>query len=493
MKFFLVSLFVLIGLLFSPTSAHAQDPRVYVANEGSNSVSVIDSSTNGIITTIPVGNSPRGVALSPDGNKLYVSNYNDWTVSVVDATNYIITHTVFVGNFPGGLIASPDGTRLYVSNNGQQSVSVINTSNNTVLTTIPVAIGPWHMSITANGALLYVSSAPSDIISVIDTATNTVQSTIPVTGGPTGIALNASGSRLYVANGAMTVIDTVTHNTIASLPTTSMQLAINTANTRVYGSNDLANSVSVVDATTNSEITTVPLLIGSNPSGIAVLPDDTRTYVANNGGGQNPASNTVSVIDTSNNTVTDTIIVGLHPIAIVIEKIQTTPPRQITALSPAKIWISLKNGDEDEDDIRLDLLAEVYKDTTLISSGQINSVSTGGSRFKKFKNARLQTIAFNAFSPVDFPTGSSLKIKLSVRNACIKSSRNSGVARLWYNDAIANSQFGATIGSTTNSYFLRNGFILATTAGPGPKETIDVQAGSRCSAFKPFGTWTITP
>lgn len=29
-------------------------------------------------------------------------------------------------------------------------------------------------------------------------------------------------------------------------------------------------------------------------------------------------------------------------------------------------------------------------------------------------------------------------------------------------------------------------------AGPGPKKTIDVAAGAKCSAFKPFGTWSIT-
>jgi len=64
-------------------------------------------------------------------------------------------------------------------------------------------------------------------------------------------------------------------------------------------------------------------------------------------------------------------------------------------------------------------------------------------------------------------------------------------ARLWFNDSAANSRFDATIGSPA-IYYLRDGFSLATTPGPGPKKTIDVAAGAKCSPFKPFGTWSTT-
>ncbi|HZE86734.1 MAG TPA: hypothetical protein VE090_00870 [Methylomirabilota bacterium] len=46
---------------------------------------------------------------------------------------------------------------------------------------------------------------------------------------------------------------------------------------------------------------------------------------------------------------------------------------------------------------------------------------------------------------------------------------------------------------TTNDYFLRNNFFLATTIGTEPKKTIDIQSGAKCSPFKPFGTWTVFP
>jgi hypothetical protein len=141
--------------------------------------------------------------------------------------------------------------------------------------------------------------------------------------------------------------------------------------------------------------------------------------------------------------------------------------------------------------IKFDLLAEVYKDgTTLVGSGQLNGVAGGSSGFN---NARLNAIPLSLNAPVDWPSGSTLSTKLYVRNTCSGNTHNSGTARLWYNDAAANSQFGATIRGTASDYFLVNNFALATTAGPGPKQTIDVAAGSPCSPFKLFGSWIITP
>jgi hypothetical protein len=164
-----------------------------------------------------------------------------------------------------------------------------------------------------------------------------------------------------------------------------------------------------------------------------------------------------------------------------------TVQRQLVTLSPAKIWVGLKNSDDAG--IKFDLLAEVYKDSSLVTSGELDSVAGGGSGFN---NAHLQTISFNSFSPIDFPSGSNLKIKVSVRNACTGSAHNSGTARLWFNDSAADSHFDATIGTNTSDYFLLDNFLLGTSTG-STKKTIDVAAGAKCSAFKPFGTWTITP
>ncbi len=165
----------------------------------------------------------------------------------------------------------------------------------------------------------------------------------------------------------------------------------------------------------------------------------------------------------------------------------TVAINQISALSPAGVWIGLKNSDDVG--TKFDVKVEAFKGNTLVASGELDSFAGGSSGFN---NAHLATIPFNSFSSVDLPTGSVLSVTVSVRNACVGSGHNSGVARLWFDDSTANSGFGATIAGSSSTYYLRDASALATTVGSGPKKTIDVQAGAKCSSFKPFATWSAT-
>jgi YVTN family beta-propeller protein len=58
--------------------------RIYVANAGSNTVSVIDGTTNTVVATVTVGTTPFGVAANPVTNRIYVTNAGSNTVSVIE-------------------------------------------------------------------------------------------------------------------------------------------------------------------------------------------------------------------------------------------------------------------------------------------------------------------------------------------------------------------------------------------------------------------------
>ena len=83
-------------------------------------MSVIDTATNTVIgSPIPVGGSPYGVAVTPDGSKVYVTNDLSNTVSVIDTTtNTVIGTPIRVDVNPFGVAVTPDGSKVYVTNVG---------------------------------------------------------------------------------------------------------------------------------------------------------------------------------------------------------------------------------------------------------------------------------------------------------------------------------------------------------------------------------------
>lgn len=97
-----------------------------------NRVSVIDTATNTIVATIPVGSAPLEVAITPNGAFGYVPAFFSDNVTVFSTATNLPIATIPVGIDPLGVAISPNGTLAYVSNHGSNTISVINTATNTV-------------------------------------------------------------------------------------------------------------------------------------------------------------------------------------------------------------------------------------------------------------------------------------------------------------------------------------------------------------------------
>jgi YVTN family beta-propeller protein len=313
-----------LGSGFGTATAQGQT-RAYVTNL-SGTVSVVNTTTNAVIATIPVGIFPSGVAITPDGSRAYVVNIIN-SISVIDTTTNTVVTTIPSGQFPSGIAITPDGSRAYVvnqfvDNQGSNTVSVVDTMTNTIVATISVGRGPSKIAITPDGTRAYVPNQQDFIISVIDTATNTVVTTIPVN-GTAGIAITPDGTKAYVTSpgaGTVSVVDIATNTVVATISVgtnqTPFDVAITPNGTRAYVTINSPNVVAVIDTATNTMVATIS--VGAGPVGVAVTPDGTRAYVTNDN------SNTVSVIDTASNMVIATIPVGVGPVAVAI-----TPAPQI--------------------------------------------------------------------------------------------------------------------------------------------------------------------
>ncbi len=154
----------------------------------------------------------------------------------------------------------------------------------------------------------------------------------------------------------------------------------------------------------------------------------------------------------------------------------------------ARVWLGLKNSDDVG--TRFDLKAIVTQNGTPVSSGTLLGVLGGSSGFN---NANLRTIPLSLPSSA-FTSGDAMSIEVSTRVSCVGNSHTSGTARLWFNDAAANSRVNEP-GAPTLSLVMPGATLdLATSPGTGPKKTKDVLVRGRdfsCNGpFTSFGTWT---
>lgn len=311
----LVCLVWIGGISNTWTAEVYASPFAYISNVGDNTVSVIDTASNTVVATVPVGHAPRGVAVNHTATRIYVTNWADGTVSVIDTSTNIVTATIPVGNEPYGAAVNPTGTRVYVTNFASDTVSVIDTVSNAVVDTVPVGIGPFGIAVSRVGTWTraYVVNNQDHTVSVIDTNTNTVIDLITVEPSPYGIAVNPTGTQAYVTHWApnyiVSVIDTTSNAVTATVPvgTNPFGVASNLAGTKVYVTNHSDNTVSEIDTAANS--VTAVIGVGTYPLGVTVNRAGTRVYAANSN------SNTVSVIDTTTNTVVATVPVGSTPYA----------------------------------------------------------------------------------------------------------------------------------------------------------------------------------
>ena len=202
---------------------------VLLTDHFNNVVRVLSTANNSIVASIPVGSAPDQVAFSPDGRLAYVSNILSWTVSVIDtATLTVVTTIGGVGAGANTVCVSPDGSRVYVGSHWN-GVSVIDTSSNTVIANLPLNSpnGPVvAMALTPDGTKLYVtdrhhSSQTPNNVWVVDTATNSVEARIAVDAGfDGGLVVSPDGAVVYASaatNNTVLAIDTATNQIITAI------------------------------------------------------------------------------------------------------------------------------------------------------------------------------------------------------------------------------------------------------------------------------------
>lgn len=294
------------GLLAATGSAQAAEAKVYVADEGSNTVSIIDTTSLKTIGRVAVGQGPHNVQLAPDGKLLWVTNNGEPAKKTAKT--------------PDAKMSKSGGMNMDSTAPG--AVWAIDTATDKVVAKVPVGMHPAHVVVTPDGRHAYVANGGDDSVSVVDIAAQSVVATITVGAGPHGLRISPDGKQAWVANlkgGTVSVIDTESRKQIAQIAVGKGTAQVGFTPDGRFGFVSLSgeNQVALIDPVSRKVIGKVA--VGTVPIQVYATPDSKLVLVANQGSPKKPGT-TVSFIDVAGLKVVATITTGAGAHGVVIDR-----------------------------------------------------------------------------------------------------------------------------------------------------------------------------
>ena len=305
-----------------PPRPAAAPARAYVANESSNSVTVVDADSLHVLATIDARNhATHDLALSRDGRFLLATNLAPGRLSVIDTTAMETVGSVYTGARAHVVAFTNDERQAWIANIAQDNVSIVDIGTLRIVGTLPTGKGPTGLAFSRDGRYAYVSNQGDKTVAVVDTATHAVLKHIPVGTNPHFLTLGPDG-RVWGCNTGSNdiyVIDTTTQQVVASFQVgpAPQQIAFGfkgllgpLAYVTVAG----FNKVLVLDADVSRLRLIEEIDVGDAPNGIAANAQGTRLFVVHE------RSDDLRVIDTGTSRVMATVPVGRKPIRVVVSK-----------------------------------------------------------------------------------------------------------------------------------------------------------------------------
>lgn len=169
--------------------------RAYIANIGSDTVTVMEVAGRTVLAQIPVGKGPEGLAIHPDGESFYIANQHDNTIYEISTRTHEVLHRRRVGTLPVRAMFSPDGRYCLFPNRESHDLSVV-AHRHTGATPQPspweikrIPIGKWPGGLVfrPDGSEVFVANNKTNDISVINMATLNETKRFPCGIHPDGI------------------------------------------------------------------------------------------------------------------------------------------------------------------------------------------------------------------------------------------------------------------------------------------------------------------
>lgn len=324
-----------LGLLLA-LAAPLPAATLLVANKSDATVDLVDLASGESRATLPTGQGPHEIAVSPDGATAVVSNYGTRgaagsSLTVVDVPRAEVVATVDLGEHqrPHGMAWLSD-RELAVTTEGSRHLLVVVPREGKIVKAVETGQEVSHMvAVTPGGERAFVANIGSGTVTAVDLVAGTKLADIPTGAGAEGIAISPGGGEVWVGNRAadtLSVIDPSTLEVKATVPCPGfpIRVAFTPDGGRVLVSAARTGEVVAFDRAARKELargkldfSTVPdaasRLFGDEfgespvPVGLQVAPDGERAYVAAT------QADVVAVVSPSTLEVVDLLRAGHEP------------------------------------------------------------------------------------------------------------------------------------------------------------------------------------
>lgn len=260
----------LLAALVGGLAVAAPSGTLLVLNKSDDTVSLLDLATQEIKATLPTGDGPHEVAVSPDGKTAVVSNYGDTqnpgkTLTVIDVPGKKVVRTIDLGSYsrPHGIAwlqgddvavtveaskallvvsttegkvkhaiatdqvgshmvaVSPKHRRAFTANIGSGSTTVVDLTSHKRITDVATGKGAEGIAVAPDGSEVWVTNRDANTISIVDPATLKITSTLEPGEVPIRVKFTPDGTRALISNarsGDVAVFDTVTKQLVGRVP-----------------------------------------------------------------------------------------------------------------------------------------------------------------------------------------------------------------------------------------------------------------------------------
>jgi YVTN family beta-propeller protein len=261
---------------------HGFVPKVTAADRAADGVAVVDVAARKLLRTLPAGQAPVAIDLSPNGKTAYVANGETAELTVLDLASGKITKKIHVGQDPAGVTVRPDGKVVYVAMAGTNEVYAIDAVKLELVMRVDAGIVPRSVVFSRDGATAFAIDEQIAGVTLVDARKHQLLRHLLLANQvktifvprPFGGALSPDGKLLFVSGG-------------------------------------LGRSILVVDVAKQKVVRAIDE-VGQVPRGIGIQRDGKKLFTANG------PSNDVSIVDVASGKVEKRVAVGGAPWGLVV-------------------------------------------------------------------------------------------------------------------------------------------------------------------------------